>query len=436
MRIYYRAFMKNDFGGNMKKVLPIVILAFSFSLFAGTPAIDGTFDGTGTWGSAVASADDANGFNNININELFVTSDDTYAYFAASFNTGGEPSDWMRAGFIINCTSGGGSSDPWGSAVSYGHTNKPDFLLIGRLGNGANWAEIRSWNGSSWDGGGTDVYDTDMDWAIDRSYIEGRISLSTLGSPSIGDVQFYVSGNNETEHGTFDACPDDEVMTSWKDPTTLDNFQTDVSLPVELSDFAAYSSYKGVKLTWTTDSEIENQGFNILRRSQAHDWKEIASFTKEPSLLGQGSTTEATEYYFIDTQVKDGWSYSYQLVDVDYQGKMTHHQDHIQTITYVTPEKDGKPAKLKVVKLYPNPFNPTVTLTYDLADMSDLNVSIYDVSGELVWNHVKADHPAGQNYTLTWNGADTQNIALPSGVYLVNIQAGTQVLSQKVTLLR
>jgi len=210
----------------------------------------------------------------------------------------------------------------------------------------------------------------------------------------------------------------------------------DSSLPVELSAFSAHSSSKGVKLTWTTDSEIENHGFTIMRKSDAKDWAEIASFTKCPALEGQGSTTEATDYYFIDTQVKDGWSYSYQLTDVDYQGKQTFHKDHIQSITYVNPGKSAKPDALKVLKLYPNPFNPTVTLTYDLAAMSDLYVSIYNLAGEQVWNHAKGSHPAGQNYTLTWNGNDLTNSPLPSGIYLVNIQAGTQIKSEKVTLLR
>jgi hypothetical protein len=236
--------------------------------------------------------------------------------------------------------------------------------------------------------------------------------------------------------GDLDNYPD--LATLYFDNNSGSNYTYayDQSLPVELSAFSAYSSSKGVKLVWTTDSEIENQGFSILRKSQDKDWGELATFTKFPELVGQGSTTEATEYYFIDTQVKEGGSYSYQLVDIDYQGKLTYHKDHIQSITYVNPGKSGKPDALKVVKLYPNPFNPTVTLTYDLAAMSDLHVSIYNLAGEQVWNHAKGNHPAGQDYTLAWNGIDMTNTPLPSGIYLVNIQAGTQIKSKKVTLLR
>ncbi len=211
---------------------------------------------------------------------------------------------------------------------------------------------------------------------------------------------------------------------------------SDQSLPVELSEFSAYSSSKGVKLVWTTDSEIENQGFIVLRKSDTKDWSELVSFAKDPLLQGQGSTTEATEYYFIDTQVKEGLTYSYQLADVDYQGKKIYHKDHIETITYINPGNNVKPEVVKVVKLSPNPFNPTITLTYDLAEANDLNVSIYNLAGEQVWNYNRGNHPEGQNYTLRWNGTDMQDAHLPSGIYLVNIQAGAQIKSEKVTLLR
>ena len=210
----------------------------------------------------------------------------------------------------------------------------------------------------------------------------------------------------------------------------------DTSLPVELSDFSARSSSQGVELNWTTDSEVENQGFILSRKMEGSSWDEIASFASHQALQGQGSTTNASNYSFVDTDVRDGISYTYQLSDVDYGGNVTHHSDQARTITYVNPGAEVRPQTLDLVRLYPNPFNPSVTLSYDLLEMTDLNVSVYDLTGELVWSHSIASHPAGQNYTLTWNGSDRQNSALPSGIYLVYIQAGRQSLSQKVTLLR
>ncbi|MBT4827467.1 MAG: hypothetical protein HON82_02745, partial [Candidatus Marinimicrobia bacterium] len=170
------------------KNLFINVSIFFISLnigFSGTPTLDGSFDGVATWGTPVATADGNAGWSSVDVDKLYVTYDGTYYYFAASFNSGGEPANWMRAGFAINTTSGGGSSCPWGSAVTFGHSAKPDFVLVGRLGDGSNYAEMLTWDGSDWDdGSGTDVFDTDMDWdTSNRTYVEGRISKSDLSSP-------------------------------------------------------------------------------------------------------------------------------------------------------------------------------------------------------------------------------------------------------------
>ena len=207
--------------------LNAIFFTLSMNLYS-QPVIDGSFDGTPVWGTAVATADGTTGWSGISCDKLYVTFDNTYAYFSASFLS--NPSGWERGAFAINSMAGGGSSDPWGVAVSYGYSNNPDFVCVARF-NGA-WAEKRSWNSgtSSWDGGGTNIQGSDMAWAVDYSYIEGRILLADLGFPSRIDIQFYVSGNNETEHGVFDACPDDVVMTSWNDPTTLSNYQANIPM--------------------------------------------------------------------------------------------------------------------------------------------------------------------------------------------------------------
>jgi len=213
-----------------KNCLLLCILTFSVSvLTAGTPVIDGVFDGESVWGSPAAVADGVVGWSDVNVDRIYVTYDADYAYFAAVFHSGGYPAGWMRVAFAINVRTDGGWNCPWGQAVSYVYTpddEKPDFVPIGRLQD--NWAELREWDGSNWQGAGTNIFDTEMEWASDYSYIECRIARNTLGNPLTCDVQFYVSGDNDTEHGVFDACPDDQVMQSWNDPTELDNYALDI----------------------------------------------------------------------------------------------------------------------------------------------------------------------------------------------------------------
>ena len=211
----------------------------------------------------------------------------------------------------------------------------------------------------------------------------------------------------------------------------------DSSLPVELDYFTLVSVNSGVELRWATSSEIENQGFIVSRKTGGEArWTEIASFRTSKALEGQGSTTGSTEYRITDTQVREGYSYSYQLSDIDYRGKRTDHTNMEQTITYILPDNSIKPIVFELKRLYPNPFNPFTILTYDLMESADLAVNIYNMRGELVWNHYQSSHPSGQNYSLIWDGNNLNGDALNSGIYLINIRAGFQKLTRKVTLLR
>jgi len=210
----------------------------------------------------------------------------------------------------------------------------------------------------------------------------------------------------------------------------------DGSLPVELSVWKAISSRGLVKLFWTTDSEIENQGF-IIERSGGHQdktWNEIASFTKNQELLGQGSTTAQNDYYFIDKQVKVGKSYSYRLADVDYQGVMTRH-DEIK-VTVKDAGIDLKPSDVKLHKAFPNPFNPDVNLSFTLEnEVAELSLEIYDITGALVQTLSSGYHKMGA-HSFGWNGYDSNNNAVSSGVYMVRLSAGSVVQIQRMTLLR
>ena len=432
----------------MKKLVIIIILLplIVFPATYTTITIDGTNDfDTGTERFSSTSGTGIYGY---------VTWDASYLYIGYSGSTNsGTMTDGNRVYHIYidtdpqtTATNGTGTTDgeTWRTDPTLPFTANYHYVFktqdnseIKRIYSESSWGST-SFTTSNWKGTG---------------YWECSIERSGIGSPSqIYLLMYveedwaggYVQGGIPSDIFTDNTSQGSQTFTSgqWlgfnltagETPNDAGNF--DQSLAVELSTFSTQSSSKGVKLSWTTDSEIENHGFIILRKSDAKEWAELASFTNNPALEGQGSTTQATDYYYIDAKVKEGLSYSYQLVDVDYQGNKTFHKDHIETITYVNPGKDTKPDALKVVKLYPNPFNPTVTLTYDLAEANDLNVSIYNLAGEQVWNHVRGNHPAGQNYTLTWNGNDMANTPLPSGIYLVNIQAGAQFKSEKVTLLR
>ncbi len=88
-------------------------------------------------------------------------------------------------------------------------------------------------------------------------------------------------------------------------------------LPVELSQFSAKFVKDEVVINWTTESELDNAGFNIFRStSRTKNFQRI-----NPKLIqGAGTTGQRTLYQFIDKTAKPDVVYYYRLEDVDLSG--------------------------------------------------------------------------------------------------------------------
>ena len=95
--------------------------------------------------------------------------------------------------------------------------------------------------------------------------------------------------------------------------------QTDAQpLPVELSFFRPTSENGKVTIQWTTESELDNAGFNILRSDTRN-----GEFTQvnEQMIQGKGTTAERSTYKWVDTTAKPGAIYYYQIEDVSFAGE-------------------------------------------------------------------------------------------------------------------
>ena len=91
-------------------------------------------------------------------------------------------------------------------------------------------------------------------------------------------------------------------------------FRADATLPVELTSFELLETRNdGITLQWITESEINNLGFNLDRKTPITDWSQIASYVTHPALQGQGSVSHQTIYTFTDNTVQENESYDYRL---------------------------------------------------------------------------------------------------------------------------
>jgi hypothetical protein len=106
------------------------------------------------------------------------------------------------------------------------------------------------------------------------------------------------------------------------------------------------------------------------------------------------------------------------------------------TVAYSALTSNDEPANLPgsfaLHPAYPNPFNPSTTISFDILDAADRNTSlhIYDITGKLVETLVNGRVPVG-THAITWNPKN-----LSSGLYILQLKVGNKTFNQKLTFLK
>ncbi len=87
------------------------------------------------------------------------------------------------------------------------------------------------------------------------------------------------------------------------------------------------------------------------------------------------------------------------------------------------------------VRHYPNPFNPRVTISYNLPRAGQLSVKVYDIRGRLVRDLSAGRRPAGPGQ-VAWDGRTTDGAAAAAGVYFYEARSGDDVVIGKMALIK
>ena len=84
---------------------------------------------------------------------------------------------------------------------------------------------------------------------------------------------------------------------------------------------------------------------------------------------------------------------------------------------------------------YPNPFNPVTNITYDIPEVANVSLEIYNVMGQKVRTLASGNHEPGR-YRVMWNATNDFGEGLSSGMYIYKIQAGDFVSVKKLILMK
>jgi hypothetical protein len=98
------------------------------------------------------------------------------------------------------------------------------------------------------------------------------------------------------------------------------------------------------------------------------------------------------------------------------------------------------PDKFYLHQNYPNPFKNNTTINYALAKKSRVEISVYNIKGQLVRRYKQGEQEAGF-YNVVWDGKDNKGNQVGNGIYLFKIKAdindgGTFSKVRKILLIR
>ncbi len=273
-------------------------------------------------------------------------------------------------------------------------------------------------------------------------------------------MKAFVYISDPWTRGSFSDWPDTEIDS---DPTgtIANNYQAELDntlylhmdeyqkspgiidspLPITLSQFSVSILSDSTIVKWRTESEINNQGFNLYRAESSHDlsFQDLEFMQINVDLIpGAGNSSTGQSYSYIDTRVIDDRYYWYQLEDVAFDGKRTRHPPLkvYRPAAYQQGNKDiNLLAGFRLDQNFPNPFNEETIIRYHLMREMSLLFNIYSSTGELLLHKKIFDKPQGV-YQINWQGIDTQGNPLPSGVYFYQIKSEFFAKTRRMVLVR
>ncbi len=262
---------------------------------------------------------------------------------------------------------------------------------------------------------GTGSHDPDgIIVAYTWSFGDGTTGTGPAPTHAYGAINFY----------TVTLCVDDNDSLRSCCQTYADIY--DLS-PVELAAFTAAASGGAVELRWRTSREIDHAGFEVERTSENGGDFAVVS--------GERPVTDGDRdgaYAFDDHAVEGGATYLYRIAAIGLDGSRRSYG----------PLRVEVPRALPTALVFhlarPNPFNPSnsITFAFELPAAGPVSVRIYDPAGRLVRTLADRAPLAAGTHALAWDGRSERGPVLPSGIFVVRLEAGGQVRAEKLVLTR
>jgi Secretion system C-terminal sorting domain len=255
------------------------------------------------------------------------------------------------------------------------------------------------------------IVEMSVDGGATWTSIWERIGVDERNTHEVVDITGQASGEANVQFRLVSVQP------GWDWWWTVDNFAVYGMLivPVELTSFAAVIADGNVQLNWTTATEINNQGFEIQKRTGNGEFEKVGF------VPGHGTTTDIQSYSYIDSKVAAG-NYTYRLKQIDFNGAFEYSDEVAVDVT--------TPLEFALEQNYPNPFNPSTVIKYSIPENGFVTLDVYNLLGEKVASLVNGVQEAGR-YEVNFNAS-----SLASGIYVYSLKSGSFSSVKKMLLMK
>ena len=307
--------------------------------------------------------------------------------------------------------------------------------------------------------------------AVNASGTSGNSNTILVTTPEPPPAPVAIAATNITQTG---------FQANWNTSTGATSYQLDVSTNNEFSSFV--TGYNNLTVTGTnqivTGLTAGTTYYYRVRAVNANgtsgNSNVISTLTVPPNPVATGATnitqtsfqanwnasTGATSYQldvslnnsfssFVTgynnltvngtnqsvTGLTQGTQYYYRVRSVNASGESGNSNIIEVTMPVSSDDPNNVPVVTELIGCYPNPFNPTTTIKFSLDGPQRVLIQIFDISGRIVSTLLDETRNKG-TYTVTWNGMDNHGNSLASGIYLIQMKAGTYTVTRKITMLK
>lgn len=200
------------------------------------------------------------------------------------------------------------------------------------------------------------------------------------------------------------------------------------TLPVTLSSFTAFnvSNTNNVQINWITESESNLIGYKVFRNTDNN----LENSLSVSSIINANNSSNQSQYSFLDNDLQIG-DYYYWLYSYERNGSTNYYGPVSVSLTIQDPETPAtNEYQTGIVSVYPNPFNPSVNISYYLDIDTNCEISFYNSKGQLVDKVLPGLQIKGL-HAYNWKPSH-----ISSGLYFVKFKSYNNISTKRILLLK